>query len=84
MIELQSIVRNEAGTFDAVFADGDNKWTVRCTAREIQTFAAFQRVVADKLGLFVRHECQQYRQARYGVERWQDEVSIAFDAGAGR
>jgi hypothetical protein len=82
MIELQSIARNTAGTFDVVFADGDLKWAVRCTARDLQTFTAFQRVVASKLGVWVRHECQQYRQSRYGVERWQDEVSIAFDAGA--
>jgi hypothetical protein len=81
-VELVSVVRMSDGRLSATFADGDRRWQVRCTAAQVQTFSAFQRIVASKHGIWIRHDCQDERRARLRDEQWQDEVAAAFDAGA--
>ena len=58
----------------------DTKHSLDCDARDVQTFAKFQAMVADKLGLWVHHD-QAEVGGRRGREAWNDEVGQAFDAG---
>ena len=82
MIELITVRRIADGQLDVEFGDRDHEWNVRCTAAQIQTFSAFQRIVASKPGLWIRHDCEQERRSLDRAEAWQDDVSDAFSRGA--
>lgn len=81
-IELDTIRRMADGRLTVAFSCGDQRWEVRCAAAQVQKFDAFQRTVASKLGLWIRHACQSARRTRDQAELWQDELTYAFDAGA--
>ncbi len=83
-VELKTITHNGNRTppLTVCFAIGDAEHTVAVDAGQVQTFTAFQRVVANRLGLFVRHyEAERTGRRGHGKEVWADEVEKAFQQG---
>jgi len=60
------------------FRAGGETHTIDCEARDVQTFAAFQRLVANALGIWL---ADQHEGDRRATALWQSDVSEAFDAG---
>ena len=63
------------------FNVGETPHEIAVTARDIQTFASFQRAVADRLGVWITEPLTSSRGAR---EWWQEEVGRAFRRAAKR
>lgn len=85
-ILLKSVTRR-GKHFVARITDTDDsarQWLVHCKAHNLQTFAAFQKVVANEHSLWISHWCQTPRLAEERREDWQRAVGNAFAAGAKR
>ena len=85
-VDLVSVARDGENLFVLV-SDGAHNWLVRCTAKDLQTFPAFQRVMADRYGVWIRHESQEHdgrSAARRRADDWQYHVRRAFDVGGQR
>lgn len=82
-IELDAVYQHFGhGIFDCRFSDRETKWTVKVTAKDLQTFAAFQRKVATDVGLWVRHASEQERTAKLQSDDWKLAVEVAWRAGS--
>lgn len=79
-IELSCITPTKKGTFAVVFSDDKCTWRVTAKPRDLQTFGAFQRCVAAKLGLWVNHPSQHLHPSRRTWD-WQTAVRLAFQRG---
>lgn len=62
---------------------GSSPITLDCSAASLQSFSAFRKVVADKLGIWLRHDCEDEHRARDAAEVWSDDVARAFESGRG-
>jgi hypothetical protein len=81
-IDLDRIQRRACGILFVEFSAGEDHWSIELTARQLRTFGAFQVAVADALGLWVWHECQEEERPWYRNETWHFAVATAFGAGA--
>lgn len=81
-IELESIIKDGELVVHFTDVEDERYWTVKCEAKHLQTFSAFQRLVADRNGLWIDHFSQHLRTANQQRRDWQDAVGMAFEWGA--
>ncbi len=80
-VELISIRRiGGVPPLEVRFGHDGTQHNLLASAVAIQSFTAFQRLVADAMGFWVRHEGGERGGSR-GREAWGDEVEYAFQAG---
>ncbi len=64
------------------FADDDGKeHTVEAGAGDVQTFQRFQKLAANRLGVWLEDPNDHIRSAAGRAHYWQQEVGEAFRAG---
>jgi hypothetical protein len=81
-VELDAVYNSFGqGAFECHFSDRESKWLVKVGPSDLQTFAAFQRKVAD-VGLWVRHSSEQERTARLQADDWKLAAENAWRAGS--
>ena len=83
MIELDGVMPNE-DILLVNFSAGKHEWQIKCKAKQLQTFAAFQSHVADILGVWIDHDSQDSHRARTCSEDWRDAVRLAWEKGAAK
>lgn len=85
-IELQRVSRCGGETLVVAFTDSQRmgNWEIACKAKDLQSFGAFQRLVADQLGLWIDHSSQHYHRAWKRRDDWQFDVSSAFERGTAK
>lgn len=77
-LELVSVTKTDDALVVRFQVDGTEA-DLQCAARNLETFTAFRRLVADKLGTWLRHDAE--RGGRRGRETWNDAVERAFREG---
>jgi hypothetical protein len=77
---ITSISPDGAGVFAVTFCIGDGgAQTVKATARDLESFAAFRRLVCSEFSCWPRHDAE--RGGRRGRQAWLDDIEDAFQAG---
>ncbi|HBO43753.1 MAG TPA: hypothetical protein DD670_07445 [Planctomycetaceae bacterium] len=61
--------------------DADTTHTIDVDASALQSFGAFQRVVANRLGIFLRSDVEYERTAQQTRTLWGDMIEDGFRAG---
>ncbi len=81
-VELLSITHNveETPPLTVRFAWHGSEYVMGVPCRDLQTFSRFQAAVADKCGLFIRHDDAEGRR-RDAALLWADDVERAFEVG---
>jgi hypothetical protein len=82
-IELRGVYHDQ-GRLVCCLHDGSTTRMLVCRAADLQTFARFQRLVADKLGIWIDHYSQQSHRASTRREGWNDAVAEAFRNGGAK
>jgi altronate dehydratase len=77
-VAIKSITHhsNRVPPLTVVFLADGKEHSIDLDAGQIQTFGAFQRVVANRLGVWLRFAEGERRNR--AAESWQDEVDAAF------
>jgi hypothetical protein len=77
---ISTITPDGNGGFAVTIRIGDGEpQPVRATARDLETFTAFRRLVCSQCGCWSRHDAEQG--GRRGREAWLDEIETAFHTG---
>ncbi|WP_146561897.1 hypothetical protein [Posidoniimonas corsicana] len=64
-----------------VSAHGGHAWVFAAKARDVQTFAAFQRQMVNAVGVWADHASQHDHSSRNSVRRWRFAIDDAFGYG---
>ena len=80
-IELDGVIHQKDGKLLAYFSSGKHRWESECTARQLQTFPAFQAHVADECGVWIDHWSQDSTRAEARRRDWQQALENAFGRG---
>jgi hypothetical protein len=64
------------------FGAGKQQHTIAATAAQVESFAAFRRLVLKEMGILLRHEAEYPgRRGQVGKMDWLDEVETALAKG---
>jgi hypothetical protein len=79
-VDLIAILKEDDGLICRFYTPGGKSWKVHVKPRDLQTFAAFQRRVAEELDLWIRHSSEQ-EPARLQADDWRLAVENAWRGG---
>lgn len=79
-VEIDSIER-WPNCLVATLRSGEHLWQLECDGADLTTYAKFQALAANQLGLWAKHESQDMPYPHIRRMNWQYAVSVAFDRG---